>query len=165
MGWIKKISEAIGFTDQEIKVVIFIAALFLVGMLAYYIKYKASYEEYKIFDYSKTDSLFLECDSSVAGSKKSENLVDSEQELLDFRIDDLSDRNRYNRLLSEKSIDLNSADVNTLCLLPGIGIKTAEKIVSLRTAKGSFKSLDELLEVKGIGKIKFDKIKVYLYIK
>jgi len=134
-------------------------------MSAYYLKYKLTYEEYKIFDYSKSDSLFLKNDSLVKKSKKNENLVDSEQELLDFSADKLSYRNRQNSSLIEKSVDLNAADIELLCLLPGIGIKTAEKIISLRNIKGSFKSIDELLQVKGIGKIKLEKIRKYLFIK
>jgi competence protein ComEA len=50
-------------------------------------------------------------------------------------------------------------------MLPGIGEKTAEKIIELRTERGKFKKLDELMDVKGIGEVKFNKIKKFLYIK
>jgi len=48
-------------------------------------------------------------------------------------------------------IDINSADVPTLCLLPGIGIRTAEKIVNLRRQEGEYTCLADLQKVKGIG--------------
>ncbi|MDR2306751.1 MAG: helix-hairpin-helix domain-containing protein [Paucimonas sp.] len=49
-------------------------------------------------------------------------------------------------------IDLNSADAQTLQKhLEGIGKAKAEAIVAHREASGPFASVDELLEVKGIG--------------
>ena len=48
-------------------------------------------------------------------------------------------------------IDLNSADVELLKRLPGIGDVRAQAIVSYREANGEFASVDSLLDVKGIG--------------
>ncbi|MCU1722234.1 ComEA family DNA-binding protein [Pseudomonas sp. 5P_5.1_Bac1] len=50
-------------------------------------------------------------------------------------------------------IDLNKADVSTLqSQLSGIGKAKAEAIVAYREKHGDFTSVDELLEIKGIGK-------------
>jgi len=49
-------------------------------------------------------------------------------------------------------INLNSADVAELQRLAGIGAVKAQAIVDYRQAHGAFASVDELLEVKGIGK-------------
>lgn len=50
-------------------------------------------------------------------------------------------------------IDLNLADAGTLQReLNGIGKTKAEAIVAYREANGPFMSVDELLEIKGIGK-------------
>lgn len=48
-------------------------------------------------------------------------------------------------------INLNKADVQTLAQLHGVGEKKAEAIIAYRQANGGFKSVDQLLEVKGIG--------------
>jgi competence protein ComEA len=48
-------------------------------------------------------------------------------------------------------VDLNSADVELLKKLPGIGEVRAQAIVSHRDANGDFVSVDGLLGVKGIG--------------
>ncbi|TBU96817.1 ComEA family DNA-binding protein [Stutzerimonas kirkiae] len=49
-------------------------------------------------------------------------------------------------------IDLNSADADTLAReLSGIGASKAQAIVDYRDAHGPFVSVDELLEVQGIG--------------
>ncbi|MDH1657965.1 helix-hairpin-helix domain-containing protein [Pseudomonas mosselii] len=63
---------------------------------------------------------------------------------------------KHQSVVAEKPVEpklkLNSADASTLEReLKGIGRAKAESIVSYREANGPFTSLDELLEVKGIG--------------
>ncbi len=48
-------------------------------------------------------------------------------------------------------IDLNQADLETLCLLPGIGEVKAQRILEYRQAHGPFSSLEEVDQVEGIG--------------
>ena len=105
--------------------------------------------------------------------KKGSNL----QDLLDIAIIlDSSDLSSYSlntalynnqiivipKISEEVLISINSADLKQLSSLPGIGIKTAEKIIEYRNNNGSFNSLEELMNVKGIGKSKFNKIKEYI---
>lgn len=55
-------------------------------------------------------------------------------------------------------VDLNGADAPTLQReLAGIGEAKAKAIVAYRESNGPFSSVDELLEVKGIGKAILDK--------
>ncbi|HEX7168102.1 MAG TPA: helix-hairpin-helix domain-containing protein [Acidimicrobiales bacterium] len=51
-------------------------------------------------------------------------------------------------------IDLNRATADELDDLPGVGPATATAIVEHRTQVGRFRSVDELLEVRGIGEAK-----------
>ncbi len=48
-------------------------------------------------------------------------------------------------------IDINTATVQELSSIKGIGIKKAEAIVKYRQTHGKFKSIDDLAKVKGIG--------------
>ncbi len=48
-------------------------------------------------------------------------------------------------------VNLNTATLDQLDTLPGVGPVTAQKILDWRTAHGAFSSVDELLEVDGIG--------------
>jgi competence protein ComEA len=48
-------------------------------------------------------------------------------------------------------VNVNTASADELQLLPGIGEARAAAIVDIRKARGGFKSVDELTEVKGIG--------------
>lgn len=48
-------------------------------------------------------------------------------------------------------VNINSADAETLATLHGIGRSRAEAIVAWRDANGEFVSVDQLVEVRGIG--------------
>ena len=65
--------------------------------------------------------------------------------------------------LSETSndgrININSATAQQLDTLPGVGPTTAKAIVSYRSQKGPFSSVDDLLNVPGIGPAKFAAMK------
>ena len=56
-------------------------------------------------------------------------------------------------------VNINTADVYTLASLPGIGRVLAERIVEYRSSFGPFRSTEELMNVTGIGEVKFDAIK------
>jgi competence protein ComEA len=60
--------------------------------------------------------------------------------------------------LAQDLIDINTATAQELTDLPGIGPVIAGKIVEYREAK-PFDTIEEILEVKGIGPAKFDAIK------
>lgn len=53
-------------------------------------------------------------------------------------------------------VDLNTADAKTLAALDGIGPQKAQAIIDYRQEHGPFKSVDDLLKVKGIGKKTLD---------
>jgi competence protein ComEA len=60
---------------------------------------------------------------------------------------------------SKPALNLNTATLEQLETLPGIGRKTAERILEYRTKSGSFKRIEELMNVKGIGEKSFLKLK------
>lgn len=56
-------------------------------------------------------------------------------------------------------ININTADIKELDKLPGIGPSTAQKIIEYREKNGAFKTIEDIMKVKGIGNSKYDKIK------
>lgn len=57
---------------------------------------------------------------------------------------------------SSTLIDLNTADAGALEQLPRVGPETAKKIIAYRDEQGPFTSVDQLLEVPGIGQKTLD---------
>ncbi len=60
----------------------------------------------------------------------------------------------------EGPININTATPELLEQLPGVGPKTAQRIVEYREAHGRFSSVDELMNVKGIGPKKLEQIRL-----
>ncbi len=56
-------------------------------------------------------------------------------------------------------ININTAGIDELTELPGVGKATAEAIIRHRNEIGFFRSVDELLDVPGIGEKKLDAIR------
>ena len=65
---------------------------------------------------------------------------------------------------SASLININSATQSELDSLPGIGPSTASKIIDYRNKNGSFKAIEDLMNVSGIGEAKFDNICQYICI-
>jgi comEA protein len=58
-----------------------------------------------------------------------------------------------------EKVNLNTATVEQLRTLPGIGPAMAKLIVEHRTKAGKFTRIEEIMNIKGIGEKKFQKIK------
>ncbi len=56
-------------------------------------------------------------------------------------------------------VNLNTATVQQLDTLPGIGAKVAARIIEYRQKNGPFKKIEDLMNVRGIGEKNFLKIK------
>jgi len=59
-------------------------------------------------------------------------------------------------------VNVNTATVEELQMLPGIGAARAAAVVRTRKARGGFKRLEDLLEVKGIGEASLAKMRAHV---
>jgi len=59
-------------------------------------------------------------------------------------------------------VNLNTASIEQLTTLPGVGPKLAARIVEYRQKSGTFRSTQELMNVQGIGEKNFAKIETFL---
>lgn len=78
----------------------------------------------------------------------------------------ISDDN-FNQDESSKTsqININTATIEELDKLPGVGEATANKIVNHRSESGEFKSIEEIKNVNGIGDKKFEEMKNLICVK
>lgn len=161
-----KISKKTNLTTTEIKIIGFIISVFLIGLT-----YKTFFEikdsnTYLSFNYEEEDAKFysLASDSLSSDNQKRDNKeVDYKQEVLDFNTKNFN--NVKKKILpAEKSINLNTATADELSNLPGVGEKTAQRIIEYRQSISKFKRINQLLNVKNIGDKKLKQISKYVYI-
>jgi len=62
-------------------------------------------------------------------------------------------------------INLNTATAEQLEAIPGIGPVLAQRIIEYRQTHGRFQSVDELLEVRGIGSKRLENMRPYVVVK
>ena len=131
--------ELLGFTRKEAGVLLFLVLTFIVGMGIQVVR-----QHWAPLPTYEGESTISEIASSAEPVlPKRENPSSTEENTAGY-------------------ISLNRADKEELEGLPGIGPVTAERIIAYRKANGSFQSMEELLQVKGIGKKTVKKLEPYL---
>ncbi|GAA5521452.1 helix-hairpin-helix domain-containing protein [Aliifodinibius salicampi] len=66
--------------------------------------------------------------------------------------------------LSANPVNVNTAGLHSLRQVPGLNLKTARAIIRYREERKPFETPDELVEVSGIGRVTYDKIRPYITI-
>lgn len=143
----------IGFTKNELRVIIFLAAAFVIGGGIKIYKSYTNDHAGRTFDYSESDAQF---------QSLSQNTYLSQNENISIDETAHSPSPQKKSLPKVKSINLNKADKTELMKLPGIGTMTADAIIKYREENNGFDEINQLLKVKGIGKKKLEKIAPYL---
>jgi len=133
----------LGFTKREARIIILAFAVLTVGFCIKFYDNIFGSTDANSFDFAKSDMEFniISSQNNTGNSKeditKNENLI----------------------------ININTAAVEELVVLDGIGESLAAEIISHRDKNGSFSRPEDLMKVSGIGKKKFEKIKDKIKVK
>jgi len=127
------------FTPNEKKAILFFALLVTLGSIAKLVD-KFSFDS--SFKKAEFEQKFLEISDSIKHSQIGKDTI-----------------------VSNHRIDLNLATESDLIKLPRIGIKTAERIIEVRDSKGKFDSVDDLLEIPGIGEKTIKPLRELLFVR
>lgn len=110
-------------------------------------------------------ALSFDIEAFLDGYKYSAPLDTSKPEVLAtsdaLRLQDLDPENSDSRD-SKPIINVNKADMGQLQMLPGIGPVLAAEIIAYRDSAGPLQAPDDLLKVKGIGRIKLANMIEYI---
>ena len=141
----------LNLTKSERRAILVVGAVLTLSILIQWLRPHQQNSE--IFDYSMQDSLFKALSADTADALIADRLKPAAIK---------PPAKRPKKVLKEKSININTADIKELEKLPRIGPATAKKILALREEKGGFKKAEDLLEVKGIGPKTLEKIKPFV---
>ena len=137
------------FTQKESVAIGFLAVAFIIGLAVNYAR-----------DLTAKERL----EKALPLMQEEKRKFDETTAMLEARYEKENEGVRLNPDGSLISLDLNSVGANALVLLPGIGKVISKRIIEKRNRSGPFKSIEELLEVKGIGPKKFEKIQPFVAI-
>ena len=104
-----------------------------------------------IGDISHEDNITYENNSENKNSNSENKNSNSENKNLDSNISDI-----------DSKISINEADEENLTKISGIGSSKAKSIIEYRKQNGNFKTIEDIMNVSGIGKSLFEKIKDYI---
>lgn len=102
----------------------------------------------KIDRQSKTENNAVEKTAAVKAVMLEETLLPNEASEIDEAVTDNTDKT-----------NINTADAEALEALDGVGPSLAERIIKYREKHGGFDSIEELVNVSGVGKKKLDAIR------
>ncbi len=113
---------------------------------------------YKIKNGTRLQDLIEEAgglldDANTSNLNLARKLKDEEKIVIKSYLDKNNDE--------DAKININTATKDMLTSIPGVGSKMADKIIKYRQ-EHPFNSIDELLNISGIGKKKFEEIKLYI---
>ncbi len=135
MQFWSSVRQHLAFTRQETLAIAFLAAALLIGQAVRWYR-SSGPAQVPLTDYRTIDSEFVARAEAVEEGAPAR--------------------------LSPGCININTATLEQLTALPGIGPVTAEKILTFRRENGPFERAEDLLEVKGIGPKKLARIRPYL---
>lgn len=85
---------------------------------------------------------------------------DVDQKLLEKKLTDVTQD-----LVNRVGVDINSASLSLLSYVAGVGAKVAQNIITFREENGAFKTKEQLLKVKGLGKKAYEQAVGFIRIK
>ncbi|PIO48799.1 MAG: hypothetical protein CMR00_02725 [[Chlorobium] sp. 445] len=147
MNWLNQLATRLGLLRAEVLVLCFVMLFFLSGVA------------FKVFvGYRERSELIEKAQVQLFTGTESDSLLAAEEQLYEQSLTSVE-----RVLKGHTKLNFNAATAEELEALPEIGALLADRLVRFRAYKGGkLRSLDELLEVKGITPERLSILKTYL---
>jgi competence protein ComEA len=151
MRLLRFFQERFGFTRNELTALIVLSTMFLVGSaIKLWLPRRATLPLHQSFAYAALDSQFIALSRSTRDTATTPRHTAVK---------------KASTVPAPGSINVNSASLEQLQSLPGIGPAIAGRIVAYREAHGPFKAVDGVAEVKGIGPRTLERIRPFISVR
>ena len=163
---VRKVAEQL-YTPRELRAILLFLLLGIGVLLYRYGKhiYESSFHttlsSQEVAERKAQDSLFFVL-SAAANKRDSLFFSLPEDSLLPVSVRQREQHHSKTDGLRLESVSLNNSTKEDLCKLPTVGPTSAERIIAYRSERGRFRSLDELMNVRGFGETRFEKLKRFL---
>ena len=157
MRWIYRLQQRIAITRSECNVMLVLALLFGLGLMVRYVQSEA--QPLPSVDYAEAERLFEQASEAPPAEVTQESppapAAESAPKPFPYT---------PKATPPAASINLNTASASELQRLPRIGPKMAARIIAYREAHGSFRRVQDLVRVRGIGKKTLAQLTPYLVV-
>ena len=147
----------LNFTSSERRTILIISLVLIVSAGFQFLRPSTVYLPQ--IDYRESDSIFTryshQSPQNMAVDLGKEDSVQYVR---------LEKRAKPTTINKQFTLDINSATAEEFTRLPRIGPSIAKRIIAYRSEYGPFRSVNDLMKVKGIGTKTLDKIKPFLLI-
>lgn len=156
MRWIFRLQQHLALTQSEARVLLVLALLFGLGLGAQ--QWQAHPRPLPPAAYADATQHFQQASSENIAPTAAPTAVEAEEPTSKPR------KTYRKKALPPAPIDLNTATAGDLQRLPRIGPKLAARILAYREAHGSFRRVQDLTRVRGIGQKTLTKLAPYLVV-
>lgn len=143
MSFSTLLHDALGFTRNELRIVALLSTVMTAGLGVRW--YRAAHpvppNPGPPFAYAAPDSAFF---------------------ALSRQADTAATPGERQRRTPAEPVDINTAGIEELIALPGIGPATAARIIEERQTRGPYRRIDDLMRVKGIGPKKLARLRPHV---
>lgn len=155
--WLEKLQIS---KNERIIITSLLGVVLSVSLITWLLKDRLNYSEE---NYSKIEEEFKRRSEEIKRDKEVQDAKYEGNEITEQNVKEKSESKiKENEVIEPVIVNINTADIKELQKLKGIGFTFAKRIVDYRNENGKFESIDELLNVKGIGKKRLETLKEFV---